>query len=297
METRANKDVPTDFLINLLQLVLKWNLFEFDEKIFRQLIGTAIGTKLAPNYADIVMAVIDELILKAAAKHGDGTFPISFYKRFLDDIFFVFLGSHKKLHEFLDEMNQIHPAIRFTICHTKLPGAVDTCECPELDKIPFLDTTISVKNNLIVTDLYRKPSDRVQYLLPSSCHPNHCHKNIPYSLALRIVRICSEPESRDARFDELKDMLKSWNYQSGLITSAINRAKDVPRSEALKRVNKNQAAKRQVFVVRYDPRMPSMPSIIHKHYRSMTTINPELKETFPLPPLVAYKDLQISERN
>ena len=35
--------------------------------------------------------------------------------------------------------------------------------------------------------------------------------------------------------------------------------------------------------------MPSMPSIIHKHYRSMTTINPELKETFPLPPLVAYK--------
>ena len=90
METRANKDVPTDFLINLLQLVLKWNLFEFDEKIFRQLIGTAIGTKLAPNYADIVMAVIDELILKAAAKHGDGTFPISFYKRFLDDIYFLF---------------------------------------------------------------------------------------------------------------------------------------------------------------------------------------------------------------
>jgi len=190
LETRANKDVPTDFLINLLQLVLKWNLFEFDEKIFRQLIGTAIGTKLAPNYADIVMAVIDELILKAAAKHGDGTFPISFYKCFLDNIFFVFLGSHKKLHEFLDEMNQIHPAICFTICHTKLPGAVDTCECQELDKIPFLDTTISVKNNLIVTDLYRKPSDRVQYLLPSSCHPNHCHKNIPYSLALRIVRIC-----------------------------------------------------------------------------------------------------------
>jgi len=106
-----------------------------------------------------------------------------------------------------------------------------------------------------------------------------------------------EPESSDARFDELKDMLKCWNYQSGLITSTINRAKDVPRSEALKGVNKNQAAKRQVFVVRYDPRMPSMPSIIHKHYRSMTTINPELKETFPLPPLVTYKDLQISERN
>ena len=173
--------------------------------------------------------------------------------------------------------------------HTKSPGACDTCDCPELEKIPFLDTTISVKNNKIVTDLYRKPSDRVQYLLPSSCHPNHCHTNIPYSLALRIVRICSEPESRDKRFDELRDMLKSRNYQSGLIASAIDRAKQVPRSEALKRVTKKQTAKRQVFSVLYDPRMPSMAKIVHKHYRTMITVDPELKESFPLPFLIAYR--------
>ena len=84
-------------------------------------------------------------------------------------------------------------------------------------------------------------------------------------------------------------MLKSRNYQSGLITSAINRAKEVPRSEALKRVDKSPSVKRQVFAVQFDPRMPSMTNIIHKHYRSMTTIDPEMKETFPLPPMVAYR--------
>ena len=38
--------------------------------------------------------------------------------------------------------------------------------------------SISIKNGKIVTDLYRKPTDRVQYLLPSSCHPNHIFNNI-----------------------------------------------------------------------------------------------------------------------
>ena len=250
-----------EFLVKLLQLVLKWNLFEFDEKTFCQRQGTAMGTKLAPNYADIVMAAMDELILSAAAKYGEGVFPISFYKRFLDDIFFIFMGNHQRLHQFLNELNQLHPNIKFTISHTKSPGACDTCDCPELEKIPFLDTTISVKNNKIVTDLYRKPSDRVQYLLPSSCHPNHCHTNIPYSLALRIVWICSEAESRDKRFDELRDMLKSRNYQSGLIASAIDRAKQVPRSEALKRVTKKKLLKDKYFLFYMTLVCPAWPKL------------------------------------
>ena len=98
LEIRNNKDVPTEFLVKLLQLVLKWNLFEFDEKTFCQVHGMAMGTKLAPSYADIVMSFIDKLILDAAAKFGEGVYPISFYKRFLDDIMFIFWGNHQKLH-------------------------------------------------------------------------------------------------------------------------------------------------------------------------------------------------------
>ena len=40
--------------------------------------------------------------------------------------------------------------------------------------------------------LQRKKTDKAQYLLTSSCHPFHIFDNIPYSLELRIVRICSE---------------------------------------------------------------------------------------------------------
>ena len=160
------------------------------------------------------------------------------------------------------------------------------CECHD-SKISFLDTQCKIKENKIVVDLYRKPTDRNQYLLPSSCHPNSITKNIPYSLALRIVRICSESDTRDMRLSELRQMLLDRDYKSSIIDAAITRAKAVPRSEALKKVFKQKTTSRPVFVVKYDPRLPSVNKIVQKHYRTMVQ-DPYLAEVFPEPPLVAY---------
>ena len=70
----------------------------------------------------------------------------------------------------------------------------EPCDCPKKETIPYLDVSLSIKNGKIDTDLYRKPTDRNQYLLPSSCHPTDCIQNIPFSLALRFVKICSNVE-------------------------------------------------------------------------------------------------------
>ena len=113
-------------------------------------------------------------------------------------------------------------------------------------------------------------------------------QNIPYSLALRIVRICSFKEDREKRFLELKDLLLSRDYKPSIIDSAIEKARNVPRREALKKVTKEKQSDRPVFVIHYDPRLPSIPAIIQKHWRSMIQ-DPRLKEVFPKPPLVAYK--------
>ena len=40
-------------------------------------------------------------------------------KRFLDDIFKIFVGSSKQLHRFFDEIITIHPTIKFTMRHTR----------------------------------------------------------------------------------------------------------------------------------------------------------------------------------
>ena len=114
----------------------------------------------------------------------------------------------------------------------------DRCDCVETNKIPFLDTLISIKKGKLNIDLYKKESDRNQYLLPTSCHSKKTTKAIPYSLSLRIVRICIDPINREKRFRELKQRLLERDYSEKVIDSAIDKARKVPRKIALRKVLK-----------------------------------------------------------
>ena len=290
LEEREDKSVSTEFLVRLLEIVLKNNIFEFNQQLFQQLIGTAMGTKCAPNYSNLFMAKkIDPEIIKMAIKHGEGTFPIRLFKRFLDDIIMLWCGSVEGLHSFIKEINTINSSIQFTLVHTTIPSDEQpNCPCEKVTSLPFLDTSLSILDGRVIIDLYKKPTDRNQYLLTSSCHPAHVTNNIPYSLALRIVRICSNMETRDLRLEELKGLLLSRGYKAGVINEAVEKARKIPREDALKRVE-NNSTQRPVFVVQYDPRLPSITSITRRHWRSMITRDPKLQEIFPDPPLVAYK--------
>ena len=146
---------------------------------------------------------------------------------------------------------------------------------------------VSIENDKIETDLYRKPTDRCQYLLPSSCHPSHITRNIPYSLAYRIFRFCSTIEKLDQRLKELKEMLLSRDYRPKPVDAAIAKARAIPRSKALEKVirKKNE---RPVFVITYDPRLPSISKIFKKHHAILIE-DPYMKKTFPEPPLTAYR--------
>ena len=119
----------------------------------------------------------------------------------------------------------------------------EKCDCQERKSIPFLDTSCSLEKGKIVIDLHRKESDRNQYLLTSSCHPIGCTKNIPFSLGLRIVRICTNPDTRDRRLDELKQLLLDRNYPERLVDSAIDKARAVPRRIALRKVIRKKEKK------------------------------------------------------
>ena len=50
LETRDSKQISRDTLMALAEVVLKNNIFEYDEKIFKQKSGTVIGMKFAPPY-------------------------------------------------------------------------------------------------------------------------------------------------------------------------------------------------------------------------------------------------------
>ena len=138
-------------------------------------------------------------------------------------------------------------------------------------------------------DIFREKTDQNQYLLTSSCHPVETTKNIPYSLALRIVRVCNEPLERDLRLTELKELLTSRKYPNNLIDRAIEKARKVPRKLTLKKVNKKKEANRPLFAITYDPRLPAINNIQTKHWQSMTSQDQYLAEVFPETSLKVHK--------
>ena len=189
LETRRDKSVPTSYILQLLELVFDCNYFKFGNRVFKQEIGVAMGTISAPNTATLTMGKLIDPKLHQLALDIQGNFdPISALKRFLDDYFMLWTGGIQSLEEFLNEINNIHPTLKFTYNYTSPFPCYETtdvphdCFCHTTRKIPFLDVEIEIKNDKLITDIYRKPTDRCQYFLPSSCHPPHVIKNIPYSL-------------------------------------------------------------------------------------------------------------------
>ena len=252
-----------------------------------------MGSPPVPSYANIFMATnIDQEIQNLAQKYNLGDMKsLQLIKRFLDDIFLIFNGSTKKLHELFNAINKINPTIKFTMNHTSLQSEPqeNRCSCKYQESIPFLDPLCSIVNGRIETDLYKKETDRNQYLLTSSIHPVQCTRNLPYSLALRIVRICSRISDRDKRFLELKNLLLDREYPIRVIDNALEKAKKIPRSFALQKVNNRKQTDRSIFAVTFDPRLPSIPNLQAKHWRSMIAQDCHLAEVFPKPPLTAFK--------
>ena len=288
LEERKDKTIPSEYLTKLMEVLLRNNLFVFNEELYSQDVGAPMGGAPVPDYANLFMAKrIDKEIRNIATRNQ----ALKLFKRFLDDIFMVYCGSTKELHNVFQQINAINPTIQLTMAHTAIQGEdpTDKCNCEPIESIPFLDTLCSLKDGKIETTLYRKDTDRNQYLLPSSCHPKQTTTSIPYSLATRVVRICSNPQDRELELEKLRILLLERDYNRESINRAIEKAKAVPRFQLLKPKNKKKTNNRPVFAVLYDPRLPSIPPCQAKHWRSMISRDQHLKEVFPEPPLTGYR--------
>ena len=113
LELRDNKQISSDNLIELAEMVLKNNIFQFNEKTFKQVRGTAVGTKFAPPYAILFMADIEEKILSASEKK-----PMIWW-RYIDDIFFIWEYGEESMEKFINKLNSFHPTIKFTAEYSK----------------------------------------------------------------------------------------------------------------------------------------------------------------------------------
>ena len=191
LDNTENKEVTTHTLVELVEIVLKKNYFQFLDKTFKQKWGPAIGTKFAPPYSILFMADLEKRLL------SDIDLKPYIWWRNIDDIFLIWEHSEQSLKLFLEKINSIHPTIKFTTDWS-------------YSSLNFLDVKVIMKNGKIITHLYGKPTDTHQYLDSSSCYLYHCKKSIPYSQALHLNRICS----KSAFFDQRCNKLESIGYMN-----------------------------------------------------------------------------------
>ena len=128
------------------------------DRHFLQLVGTAMRTKSAPPCANHFRGRHKETIREVFI------WAIAFWKRFIDDIFLIFIGTTKLFQSMKDFMNSLRHTIKFTFEHSTR-------------QISFLDMKIHIGGDrkLSIT-LYKKPSDCAPILHFHSNHSLKCKK-------------------------------------------------------------------------------------------------------------------------
>ena len=269
LNSRQVLQPPTDDLVNLIKLILNKNNFIFNDQHYLQVHGTAMGTRMAPAYANIFMGRLESILLERATNKP------TVWWRYIDDVFTVWSHGEGCFKQFLEEINSMHPSIKFTAEWS--------------DKsVSFLDVKISIGDNgNINTDLYTKPTDTHQYLHRRSCHPYRCMSTIPYSQALRLRRICSEDDNYLFRTKELATFLTNRGYEKSEVQQQIDRATNIERLQTLKASNR-KTLERVPMVVTYHPDLPSLNKILRKHL-PILHVSEKMRKAVPHPPLVSYR--------
>ena len=212
-------------ILDALNLCLKTNFFSFGDKIYKQNGGVGTGIKLSPTYACIGIGKYEELVFSSDQALLE---RIILWKRFIDDVLMLFRGTKNECQELVNWLNSLMPnTVKFKF---EFSG----------EKVNFLDLEIFLKDGLLMTNLYVKPTNSQLFLDFLSNHPQHCKESIPYSQALRVIERCSLPEDRDSQLEDLEQKFKERNYPPDIIDKQFRRAKQNDRKTLIQQKRKNK---------------------------------------------------------
>jgi len=153
-------------LVTLLKIIFDFNIFKFEKRFFVQNKGLAMGCICGPSFANLYLHILEKSWLNLNK-------PL-LYVRFIDDIW---MALKTKLD--LEKFNTHFQNLKLTMS----TGS----------KVVFLDliTSFNILENKIKFEIYVKPTNNGNYLLPSTVHPKHITDNIPRNLMTRNLRACS----------------------------------------------------------------------------------------------------------
>lgn len=204
-----DKHRPEKEILQLLEINLTRNDFQFNSEWFLQIKGTAMGKRFAPSYANIFMAKWEE-----GALDSHPIKPLHYY-RFLDDIWGVWSGTVAQFEDFTKHLNTFHSSIRikYTLHHR---------EVNFLDTVTFKGDDFQTSGQL-QTRVFFKDTDTHALLHKTSFHPKHTFRGIIKSQLYRFDRISSQPEDFRKATQILFKKLRKRGYSRSFLRICLNK--------------------------------------------------------------------------
>ncbi|CAJ0946010.1 unnamed protein product [Ranitomeya imitator] len=253
------------FCVDLLSFVLHKNFFMFGDQYYIQRTGTAMGSNMAPPYANIFMAAFEETYVYT---HPLFQTHSVYWKRYIDDVFMIWRGGEDLLLRFVSDINTCVPNLSFSMQKSNVSINF------------FLDTMITLEadGNLDV-DLYCKPTDKNSLLHYSSCHPRHVKQSLPISQYHRLSRIVSNEEKQAIRHHEMSVKFLQRGYPLRTLQKATNNIRN-------NRVNLGR--QRIPFVSTFHPYLYKIKNCVLRHWDLLGKAYPGIPE-FNDTPIMCYK--------
>lgn len=257
---------PIELLREILNFILKCNCFSFCNLFYLQIRGVAMGTKMAPNFANIFMTNFEE---QHILKRPDKPF---FYRRYLDDIFIIWTNTILKLQQLVTDINNCHPTI-------KLTSEISS------ESINYLDLTISITNQRLSTSTYFKPTNTFNYLPGNSHHPNSTKRGLAKGEMIRMLRNNSEKVGFTKQSQLIKDKLAERQYCPNVIEQQTPDYSQ--RNHYLTTTSKKSTEHSITLVTNFDPSIPTS-NIIREHWPQLL-LEDTLRRRLITGPRICYR--------
>ena len=203
-------DSEADFLISLLEFVLHNNYFYFNDTLYHQIQGTAMGTSVAVAFACIFVHSLEE---RMRSEHPALYNQFAYYKRYIDDSLGIWTGSQAEFTEYITHFNNLCPSIKLT--YTFSYQSVDFLDV-KIHKGPAFEAT-----HILDTRLFEKPLNKYLYVAATSGHTLSTKKGFIRGECIRFCRLSSQPSYYKQALAAFRKRLNARGYGNALISEVF----------------------------------------------------------------------------
>ena len=205
--------LDTTDIISLLNFVLSNNYFVYNESVYKQIHGCAMGSPVSPVVANLCMEAIEEMAINTTPV------PPKVWKRYVDDSFCII--KRNAVDSFHNTLNSIDQHISFTI------------EEENNNQMAFLDALVTRKDNDLIIEVYRKPTHTDRYLDFFSHHDKRHKTSTAETLLHRATNLPSTKQGKEKELIHVIDALRSNNYPQNVISNILKKKSSTQRTNPI----------------------------------------------------------------